>query len=370
MVLGTVEGFAPGLEFGPEATAETKDTARSLVRKAYPQWYLDEVAEDLEGLERIFQTAGVTVLRPSWGSHSPDFATPDWSASGFDIYNVRDLHIVFGDTLVVGAPSSRFRLFETFAFRDLLYEHFFESGFRWISAPVPQLRGEYLHEIERPRNDLEANEDELHTKLSGGLTETFHRLAEDEVIFDAANIIRLGRDLLFLVSSTGNNKAARWLQDVLGSEYRVHTTHAYRSSHLDSTILPLREGVVLMNGARVSEATSPEVFAGWERLFFTDVAPVTEAEVEFHRNERLPVHHELKALGVNSSLEHMSSPWAGLNVMSIDPDTVLVHDQQTQLISMLEKKGFTVVPVRMRHCYSMLGGLHCTTVDVVRESTL
>jgi N-dimethylarginine dimethylaminohydrolase len=56
--------------------------------------------------------------------------------------------------------------------------------------------------------------------------------------------------------------------------------------------------------------------------------------------------------------------------MSIDPGTVLVHDRQVEMIRILEGKGFTVVPVRMRHCYTMLGGLHCTTLDVVRDSTL
>jgi N-dimethylarginine dimethylaminohydrolase len=39
------------------------------------------------------------------------------------------------------------------------------------------------------------------------------------------------------------------------------------------------------------------------------------------------------------------------------------------MIRALEREGFTVVPVRMRHCYTMLGGLHCSTLDVVRRST-
>jgi len=38
------------------------------------------------------------------------------------------------------------------------------------------------------------------------------------------------------------------------------------------------------------------------------------------------------------------------------------------LIRTLGAKGFEVIPIRMRHCYTMLGGLHCTTLDVVRES--
>lgn len=365
VVVGTVEGYEPGLETSDPGTVVT-DEARAIVRRAFPRWYLDEVAEDLEGLCAIFRQAGVEVLRPQWNESASDFRTPNWSASGFDIYNVRDLHIVFGNTLVSSAPSSRFRLFESYALRELFYEHFFDDGFRWIQAPIPRLRGEYLHEIRRQKSDLESLEDNLHQRLSSGLAETFHYLDEDEIIFDAANIIRLDRDVLFLVSSTGNRKAVRWLSEVLGSEYRVHETHAYRSSHLDSTILPLRPGVALLNGARVNASTCPKVFDGWDTIYFTDVAPVPENEVEFHQSVRVPAYHELRALGLESTLLHISSPWAGLNVLSLDPETVLVHDRQTKMIAELERRKFTVVPIQMRHCYSMLGGLHCTTLDVVR----
>lgn len=150
----------------------------------------------------------------------------------------------------------------------------------------------------------------------------------------------------------------------------MHVTHTYRSSHLDSTILPLRLGVVLLNGARVNEETCPSAFQDWDKLYFTEMAPVPETEVEFHKSVRIPIYEKLLEKGVASTINHISSPWAGLNVMSIDPKTVLVHDRQAEMIKMLESKKFTVVPVRMRHCYTMLGGLHCTTLDVVRDSTL
>jgi N-dimethylarginine dimethylaminohydrolase len=105
-------------------------------------------------------------------------------------------------------------------------------------------------------------------------------------------------------------------------------------------------------------------------LYFTDVAPVPETEVKFHQLVRIPIYEKLREIGAISTLNHISSPWAGLNVMSIDPKTVLVHDRQTEMIKELEAKKFTVVPVRMRHCYTMLGGLHCSTLDVVRDSAL
>jgi N-dimethylarginine dimethylaminohydrolase len=36
----------------------------------------------------------------------------------------------------------------------------------------------------------------------------------------------------------------------------------------------------------------------------------------------------------------------------------------------LEQRKFTVVPVRMRHIYTQGGGIHCATLDTVRDSKL
>lgn len=369
VILGSVEHFSPALEAAYGGYANL-DAAREIAMLAYPQWYLDEVAEDLEALGSTLRQAGVTVHRPGWNEARPDFQTPNWCASGFDIYNVRDLHVVVGNTLISSAPSSRFRLFEHHAIQNLVYDHYFEQGLQWIYAPPPRLAGEYLVEREMARTALETDEEWRHRQLSHGLTEKFHRLLENEIIFDAANIMRFGRDILFLVSSTGNQLAGKWLQQALGSEYRVHVTSAYRSSHLDSTILPLRPGLVLLNSARVNSDNCPPFLSGWEQLYFSDVAPVPEAEVDFHRKVRLPVHHRLLSMGVESQLGHISSAWAGLNVLSLSPDTVLVHDRQKALIRELERKKLTVIPIRMRHCYTMLGGLHCSTLDTVRDGTL
>src|SRR5678810_1464354 len=44
----------------------------------------------------------------------------------------------------------------------------------------------------------------------------------DEPAFDAANILRFGEDLIYLVSATGNEMGGQWLQSVLGDKYRIH----------------------------------------------------------------------------------------------------------------------------------------------------
>jgi glycine amidinotransferase/scyllo-inosamine-4-phosphate amidinotransferase 1 len=309
------------------------------------------------------------VRRPPGYDSERLFGTPDWRASGKDLYNVRDLHLVVGDTVILCPSPARCRYFEADGLRGL-WAGALDAGARWIAAPRPRLAGSYRTPTYRAGGETLSEEDARHRALTGGRIETYHRLAEEEVLFDAANVVRLGRDLIYLVSNTGNRRGARWLQGLLGERYRVHVTSAYRSSHLDSTILPLREGLVLLNGVRVGPDAVPEVLESWDKIFFSDVAPVPPEELDFQRNVRERAHRELSALGVDSDLDHMSSPWTGLNVLSLDPRTVLVHDRQAPLIKELERRGLTVIPVRMRHCYTMLGGLHCCTLDTARDGAV
>ena len=85
---------------------------------------------------------------------------------------------------------------------------------------------------------------------------------------------------------------------------------------------------------------------------------------------RDPIGHKIKDLGFKTNLFDMSSPWVGMNLLSYDQETVIVDERQTNLIKLLEKNKFNVVKIRMRHIYTQGGGIHCATLDTVRESKL
>jgi glycine amidinotransferase len=93
----------------------------------------------------------------------------------------------------------RSRFFESLAYKDLLLEYF-QSGTRWLSAPKPRLLDKVY-------------DDDPKSKI---------KVRNIEPLFDAANILRVGRDILYLVSCTGNMMGYEWLKRVLGPEYRVH----------------------------------------------------------------------------------------------------------------------------------------------------
>lgn len=371
VIVGTGEHMTVGLEFpeGKTVTAEAFAEAACIAKRALPDWYRDEVSEDLGDLCKVLKQFGASVIRPDNYGAEKLFCTPDWCASGRDLYNVRDLHLIVGDKVIASSTSARTRQYEPNSLQSVWYRYF-EEGFTWISAPKPRLIGNYVIPYYRVGEELVTEEDIIHRQLSGGRGEIWHRLIEDEILFDAANVMRFGKDVIYLISSTGNNMGAKWLQSILGVEYKVHTTAVYRSSHLDSTILPLRPGLVLLNGARVNPQNCPEMLKKWETIYFNDMAPVSEQELNFQKDVRDNVYKELKELGVETDLNQMSSPWAGLNVLSLDQHTVLVHDRQIKLIEELEKHKLTVIPIRLRHTYTILGGLHCATLDTVRDSKL
>ena len=66
----------------------------------------------------------------------------------------------------------------------------------------------------------------------------------------------------------------------------------------------------------------------------------------------------------------MASPWVGMNFLSFDQETILVDERQINLIKLLEQHNFKIVPVKLRHMYTQGGGIHCATLDTVRNSKL
>jgi glycine amidinotransferase/scyllo-inosamine-4-phosphate amidinotransferase 1 len=122
---------------------------------------------------------------------------------------------------------------------------YLNSGARWLSAPKPQVTDD-MYEPTAPPGQ---------------------RLGNLEPVFEAANILRFGTDVLYLVSDAGNMLGARWLQATLGDQYTVHPCEGlYTSPHIDSTLLPLRPGLVLVNPERVNDDNMPGFLRNWDRV--------------------------------------------------------------------------------------------------------
>ena len=257
---------------------------------AVPQWVIDETNEDLENLVSTLKNFGVDVYRPT----EMNFV----ELGGLYNYCPRDRLIVAGNMVIDPAMMYPCRDQEII-------------GLQFVLDAAETV-------ISMPRNS--------------------------KMVLDAANISRLGDTWLCLLSDSGNQLAADWLQEQV-PDIKIETCDFYSGVHIDSTISPLRDGLVLLNAARVNEKNCPSVFKNWDKIWILDSDIVAQKFYEYP----------------------YASKWIGMNVLSIDPETVIVDKHQIKLISILEKYNFTVVPLELRHSRTLGGGFHCVTLDLVRE---
>ena len=210
------------------------------------QWIVDEANEDLDGLEKCLQGLGVKTMRPEPVDHNKKFSTPEWETTGWYTFCPRDLLLPL-DNMIIECPSPmRARYFETRAYYEHLYR-WMQEGTQWINAPKPILTDDN-YQLEDRRDAT---------------------LVNKEIIFDAPNIVRMGRDLLCQVSNSGNQLGFQWLKTILEPKgYRLHVAEKYYSfAHFDSTVLPLRPGLVLLNAGRLSEDWYPPIFKDWDKIW-------------------------------------------------------------------------------------------------------
>jgi glycine amidinotransferase len=292
---------------------------------SFPELVIEETQEDLADLVNTLRGLGIVVHQPSAVNHEQEYGAPGWRSKGRTSYNPRDLTLVVGSTIIEAPSPVRARYFEVFGLRSL-FQDYMLRGARWLSAPRPQLRDELF-----PVDEAD-----------------FPVLGEAEPAFEAANVLRLGRDVFYQISRSGNELGLRWLESTLGllGDIRVHPLRGlYQGTHIDSTIAFLRPGLVLLNPERVRPETIPAPLRNWDVIW----CPPIEQPVP-------PV------------LPHtLSTPWVGMNLLMVSPGMAVVDRNQTNLIRALESKGITVLPRRLRHSRVLGGGFHCVTLDTVRD---
>ena len=271
-----------------EESRKTTWTETPVPSGPVPQWIVDEANEDLSILIDTLRKLGITVYQP----YDLDFP----SIGGMYNYCPRDRLIVAGTKIIDPAMMYPCRDQELSALEFIV-----EASKEIITMPRDQ-----------------------------GMT------------LDAANVCRMNDRWLYLESPSGNRKAYDWLCEQL-PDIQIDLVNFYSGVHIDSTISPLREGLVMLNASRVNQINCPKAFDGWEKIWVQDVVAQDFYQYPY------------------------ASKWVGMNVLSVDENTVIIDAAQTQLIKDLESCRITTIPLTLRHARTLGGSFHCVTLDLVRE---
>ena len=166
----------------------------------------------------------------------------------------------------------------------------------------------------------------------------------DDPMFDAANILKVDDKLVYSLSHSANEAGATWLQEQVGTAFEVVKWQAvkHQITHIDSTLLSCGKNIVIANGSRLSVDSLPTFMRDYKVLWVKDCVA--------RKFDTFP----------------FSSKWIGMNVLSLDPQTIIVDEIQRDLIEQLNEAKFNTIALPMRQSRTLGGGFHCVTCDLER----
>lgn len=307
-----------------------------------PQASTEKANELLDNYANTLEKRGIRVDRPTPIQWNQSMQTPDWRVnSGIGCMPPRDVLLTVGKEILEATMSYRCRWFEYLAYRPLLRRYYEQDPeMKWEAAPKPRLT-DGTYKLGYTDDDVP-----IEQRLKW-VSEKNFSTTEEEPLFDAADVCRMGKNLFVQHGMTTNLKGIDWLRRHF-SDYRVHAVNFPGDPfpiHIDASFVPLRPGLIINNPKRRLPKEKRKIFEinGWE---------IVEAAQ--------PAHETSPPLC-------WSSPWLSMNVFVLDPKTVCVEASEVHQQEQLDKLGFEIVPVPFRDAYPFGGGLHCATADVYRE---
>ena len=212
-----------------------------------PKETIDRANELLENFANLLKKRGIRVDRPTPLNFDQPIATPDWKTkSMFGTMPARDIILTVGKEMLEATMSYRCRWFEYLNYRPLLKQYYDDDpGMRHESAPKPRLtdksfRMDYLSEKIGVQKRLEWT------------AKKFFVTTEEEPLFDAADVMRFGKDLMVQHGFTTNLKGIDWLR----RHFPNHRVHALNFPgdpypiHIDATFTVLKPGLIINNPNR------------------------------------------------------------------------------------------------------------------------
>jgi len=339
----------------------------------FPQEMIDAANEQMDHFVGVLEKRGVIVDRVSVQPFMLNEPLPSplgWvQPNAHGVNNVRDVTMIHGNYIVEATTCRRSRIFERYNLRPIFERYYKEDPEAVLfAAPVPMLTDEsYVNISGTGAPDYYYYMESVWTEEEK--LERLHnwefQLSEKEALWDAADAMRFGKDIFHQGSCVTNKGGMDWLKRMMGSlGIRVHHVlfdsppigegkpDNYHPWHIDVNFVPLRPGLCMYNPDWAPR--TPEV---WELFKQNDWELIPAARpTRVHKND------------VYLTGLYEGKSWISMNTFSIDEKTVCVEAGETAYCEQLEKLGFDVVPIPYEKVIPFGGALHCTTLDVYRES--
>jgi glycine amidinotransferase len=294
---------------------------------------IDQRNVELDKLANTLESKGVTVHRPDVLDKIIPFTTPSFKSELSSASNVRDVTWVYGNKLIETPTFVRNRYYENTLLYDVYNKAYDKGrGGQWIRCPHTELT----------ENTIDIGH--------WGDSRDYSNIPDNYVMaIDGAQFLRIGKDVIVNVNSYNQYLGYEWVKSFY-PDTNFHVLHV-ADNHIDGCLICLKPGVFLVNPLypNIRDLLPPK-FKNWTYLYPEDLT------------------QSLDVTGMTDiDIRLASSRGMDVNVLSLDENTVVVNHRAYGVKDVLEKNGFDIVEVKLEHGEIFAGGIHCSTLDLVRE---
>eukprot|EP00494_Astrolonche_serrata_P005882 UN05899 len=229
---------------------------------------IDQANDELNGMVKVFEKHNVEVLRPDIIDWNTEIKTPTWSVPyGNTTAMPRDVLLPVGNEIIETTMSWRSRFFDYLPYRTILNNLFEkDENFIWSAMPKPTMNDSMYN------HDYEIHNEERAKKAADRIYVT----KESEPVMDAADCMKMGKDIFVNNSFVTNRKGYDWLRRQLNPKgFRVHFVDFPEDlfpMHVDTNLVPLRPYTCLVNPVRPPRDWVQNLFQdnGWKFIVGTN----------------------------------------------------------------------------------------------------
>jgi glycine amidinotransferase len=320
-----------------------------------------ETNEDFDNLEKLIQSFGVKTIRPN----TPNINAVEFVMKGERIpppisMIPRDQMIMIGD---------KFFLFPyDHISRKSSIDYYMDKD---TNANLAEKTRNFANWWEPIINDISAAGNTIIKDTHDSLLKLLH----------CNGIVRCGKDLYFGVNGDDDKLLTlglKKLQQKYFQNYRSHQVKSY--GHVDGVFKPVVPGLI-MSIKDTEEIPYHEEFPDWEVVYLPNESldkvmgwyNLKEKNrgswwIKGHENDDELI--EFVEIWLKDWIGYVEETVFDVNMLMIDQKNAIVCGYNKVAFDAFERYGVTPHLINLRHRYFWDGGVHCSTADLNRESTL
>ena len=309
---------------------------------------LQETKEDLDALAEYLTKLGVRVHRPTVTRYPENINLGNFKVKHATAPIVpRDQYLVYGNTVYQTYTSMPDRYLDSVNYNHI-FKELFDRGHNWISQPPPVL-------------------DTLVGKWWAEGDKIYGEQLKEQVLWHTATMFKCGDKLVTNTNGPGTQAGLEWMKRNLPADtiVNVGNTHQQGFGHIDHGWFMTNDNLVFC----VNKDWVPEPLRNKQ------IVELQDHFEKFDDTKFIADYQSTDGKFSDAWIDKWLTEWKGYaqevffdsNVLVVDSHNVIFSNCQLGIFKIMEQHGINCHVVPQRHGLFWEAGIHCLTLDLVRE---